>query len=101
MATANDLMHPPMSLLVKLGSIAVHAEELIGPTGHQFDKAALDQLLRDPEVTEWREAMDKMAFLPKKRTLEDVKLAAAAKARDRETERQKRDAKPRNRKRGK
>lgn len=56
-----------VSLLVKLGSIAVHAEEMMSPKGHEFDKAALDTLLEDPEVKEWLEAMDRLAFLPKKR----------------------------------
>jgi len=63
----NDPLKPSVTLLVKLGSIAVHAEELLSPTGHHFDKAALDTVLRDPETVEWLAAMDKMAFLPKKR----------------------------------
>lgn len=69
-------LQPNAQLLVKLGSIAVHAEEMISPTGHGFDKIAMQQLLNDPQVTEWMAAMDKMAMLPKKRTMEDVKLYA-------------------------
>lgn len=62
-----DPLKPPPSLLVKLGSIAVHAEEWGSVYGHAFDKVAMEQCLNDPEVREWRKAMDAMAMLPKKR----------------------------------
>lgn len=58
---------PELGLLVKLGSIAVHAEEYLSPNGHQFDGVALRQLLEDAEVKSWIKEMDKMAMLPKKR----------------------------------
>lgn len=58
---------PSVTLLVKLGSIAVHAEEMLSAKGHPFDKAALEQLLDDLEVKQWREAMDKLAMLPVRR----------------------------------
>lgn len=58
---------PALSLLVKLGSIAVHAEELLSSNGHEFDKAALDTLVSDPEVTAWLKAMGAKAYLPLKR----------------------------------
>lgn len=60
-------LSPAIPLLVKLGSIAVHVEELLSPDGHSFDRVALEELLRDPEVVAWREAMDAMALLPVKR----------------------------------
>lgn len=63
----NDTLNPPITVLIKLGSIAVHADELISPKGHEFDKIALSSLLSDPELIKWLEEMDKMAFLPKKR----------------------------------
>lgn len=63
----SDPLKPGMTLLVKLGSIAVHAEELLSPAGHDFDKNAIDLLLRDTEVIEWRKRMDDMALLPVKR----------------------------------
>lgn len=63
----SDPLQPSSSLLVKLGSIVVHAEELTSPDGHEFDVAALQGLYQDPEVKEWLEQMDKMALLPKKR----------------------------------
>ncbi len=56
-----------VTLLVKLGSIAVHTEEMMSPKGHHFDKATLDALLNDPEVREWLEAMGAQALLPVKR----------------------------------
>ena len=62
--SANDPMKPSAALLVKLGSIAVHADEALSPAGHEFDKIALEQLLRDPDVMAWREAMTKLAMLP-------------------------------------
>lgn len=67
MAEDRDPMKPSMSLLVKLGSIAVHTEELMSPDGHSFDRVALDDLLRDHEVMQWRKEMDAMALLPVKR----------------------------------
>lgn len=63
----SDPLKPSLTLLMKLGSIAVHAEEIISPGRHQFDIACTETLLSDPEIKEWIAAMDKMAFLPKKR----------------------------------
>lgn len=60
-------LSPTPTLLCKLGSIIVHVDELHSPGGHGYDKIALEQLLADPEVTEWMKAMDGMAMLPKKR----------------------------------
>lgn len=71
-----NALQPDPQLLCKLGSIIVHAEEMISPTGHGFDKIALQQLVADPAVAEWIAAMDSMAMLTKKRTMEDVKLYA-------------------------
>ena len=55
------------SLLAKLGSIAVHAEEMVSTDGHHFDRIALDQLLKDSEVREWLQLMDDLSMIPKKR----------------------------------
>lgn len=63
----SDPLKPSASLLCKLGSIIVHAEEAASPKGHHFDKIALDGLVSDPEVTEWMEAMRKMQMVPVKR----------------------------------
>jgi hypothetical protein len=62
-----DPLKPSITLLSKLGSIVVHLDEVTSPDGHAFDKAALDQLLVDPEVKAWVEAMHSLALLPKKR----------------------------------
>jgi hypothetical protein len=64
----SDPLKPSASLLVKLGSIAVHAEELMSPGGHPFDRDALVTLYGDPEVIAWRAEMDSMAMLPVKRS---------------------------------
>ena len=58
---------PSVAVLVKLGSIVVHCDELFSKDGHHFDKMALDQLVHDPEVRKWLDAMNKMALIPLKR----------------------------------
>lgn len=63
---ANPLK-PPVTLLVKLGSIAIHLQELLSSKGHHFDHIALQSLWDDPEVKEWMAQMDAMAMLPRKR----------------------------------
>lgn len=63
-----NMMQPSAALLCKLGSIAVHVEELLSPEGHSFDRAALGTLLADAEVREWLHAMDSAAMVPKKRS---------------------------------
>lgn len=60
-------LEPSASLLVKLGSIAVHVEEMLSLDGHEFDRVALGSLLRDKELRDWIEAMDDMALMPVKR----------------------------------
>lgn len=60
-------LKPALSLLVKLGSLAIHVEEFFSPGGSKFDKAAMDSVLYDNEVLTWLKAMDGMEFLPKKR----------------------------------
>lgn len=63
----SDSLNPSVALLVKLGSIAVHADEFFSPRGHSFNQAALQSLLQDAEVAAWLKEMDALAFLPKKR----------------------------------
>lgn len=62
-----ETLTPKPSLLCKLGSIVVHVEELLSPSGHPADKAALDTLLTDPEVRYWLSAMQAGGYLPVKR----------------------------------
>lgn len=61
-------LRPPVSLLVKLGSLAIHVEELLSPGGHAYDKLAMDTLLGDAELREWLKQMSDQAFLPVPRT---------------------------------
>jgi hypothetical protein len=61
-----DELKPGLSLLVKLGSIAVHVEEMLGTTGHTFDRYALKTLLDDAEVKQWIKDMG--VYMPIKRT---------------------------------
>lgn len=60
-------LSPPLSLLVCLGSIAVHIEEFLSKDGHPFDREAIKSLLSNPELRSWIKVMDEKAFLPKKR----------------------------------
>lgn len=60
-----DPTQPPLTLLSKLGSIAIHAEEMLSPKGHEFARIALEGLLKDAEVLEWLKQMK--VYLPVKR----------------------------------
>lgn len=60
-------LSPPATTLIKLGSLAAHIEELLSPSGHHADRAAIDGLLADDEVRSWLSDMNDMAFLPVKR----------------------------------
>ncbi len=62
-----DPLKPTTTLLIKLGSIIVHQDEMMSSKGHYFDKDALETVRNDPEVVDWFKAMDAMAFLPVKR----------------------------------
>jgi len=64
---SSDALNPSPALLCKLGSIAVHAEELLSPKGHAFDHTALQMLCEDDEVKQWLQQMNAMAMLPVKR----------------------------------
>ena len=64
----SEVLKPPASLLCKLGSIVVHVEEMLSDDGHEFDKAAIESLLKDYEVAEWLVGMEDLAMLPVKRT---------------------------------
>ena len=63
----DPLHNSPASLLVKLGSIAVHADEFFSPSGHIFDGDAMKALLDDAEVKTWLLEMQKMGLVPVKR----------------------------------
>lgn len=63
----NNPMQPTPALLAKIGSALVHAEELLSPNGHDYDRQAFQALMGLPEVRRWIEAMESMAMVPKKR----------------------------------
>jgi len=62
-----DPLKPSPQLLISLGSLVVHYEELTSPKGHPMDKEAIDSIRNQPNVKDWFEAMSRMAFLPVKR----------------------------------
>ena len=63
----DDPLKPTADLLVKLGSLVVHYEELTSPHGHPFDRSAIEQLRQDPQVDQWFTTMQSQGFLPRKR----------------------------------
>ena len=63
----NDPLKPTSTLLCKLASIAIHAEELISEKGHPLDIEALKALLKDAEVKGWLSDMSGLALVPVKR----------------------------------
>ena len=66
-----DFTKPSLSLLCKLGSIAVHTEEFFSLHGHTFDRDAILSLLKDEEVKSWIADMEFAAMVPKKRGKHD------------------------------
>jgi hypothetical protein len=63
-AHKTDPLQPSLALLCKLGSIAVHVEEMLSPAGHAFDRIALETVL-DEEVRTWIKNMG--VYMPRKR----------------------------------
>lgn len=63
----DNVLKPSAQLLIKLGSLIVHYQELNSPNGHIFDKSAIETLENDNEVMEWLTQMDELALVPKKR----------------------------------
>jgi hypothetical protein len=62
MTTAQN---PPLTLLCKLGSLAVHVDEALSDDSHAYDWTVIHELIGDPEVKQW--IADMGGFLPKKR----------------------------------
>jgi len=60
-------LEPSLSLIVKLGSIVVHADEATSPGAHELDVRAIRAGLADEEVSEWLDKMNALALLPVKR----------------------------------
>ena len=61
----SDPLKPSLGLLSKLGSIAVHAEEMLSAKGHAYDMGAMKGILNDPEVKKWIKDMG--VYMPVKR----------------------------------
>lgn len=49
------------ALASKLASIVVHADEMMSPMGHGYDRIALEQAISDPEVQAWIKALGPLA----------------------------------------
>ena len=60
-----DPLKPALSLLCKLASIAVHADEMTSKSGHHYDRLAFRTAFEDKEVQDWLKAMG--PFVPVKR----------------------------------
>lgn len=60
-------LEPTTTLLVKLASVVVHADELTGPGGRGVDFDVLRQCLEDDDVVEWVRAMTADGLAPVKR----------------------------------
>ena len=60
---------PSLTLLVKLGSLIVHADEAFGVDGRQLDVDVFKHAMKDQEVQAWIKEGVGMSFLPRKRKL--------------------------------
>lgn len=58
---------PSLSLLIKLGSIAVHCDEMLSDDGHDFDRLAIESILNDEEVRDFIKEGRRTQTLPLKR----------------------------------
>jgi hypothetical protein len=62
------LPRPSDTAAVTLASLAVHAEELLSPGGHEADRAAIQGCLEHPEVKAYLAELDALSLLPLKRS---------------------------------
>lgn len=60
-------LNPDVRTLAKLGSIVAHVEEFFSSGAHEFDKAAIDALVQEPDVRAWLDGMRRLALLPVRR----------------------------------
>jgi hypothetical protein len=60
-----DPLKPDLPLLMKLGSIVVHVDELLSAQGHDYDRQAIAVLLSNEDVRQWIKQMG--VYLPVKR----------------------------------
>lgn len=67
MATAiPDFLVLSPQLAAKIAAVIVHADEMLSPDGHPYDREALLQCLADPMVREWVHRCGPLA--PRKRS---------------------------------
>ncbi len=64
----NSFLSPSPKLCAALGSIVVHADELLSSDCHTFDRIALRQLLDDPDVRAWILCGRALAMVPETRS---------------------------------
>lgn len=64
----SDHLAPSTTVLCKLASIVVHADEYLSPGMHTSDELALRGLLVDTDVAEWIAAMSEDGLAPVKRS---------------------------------
>lgn len=55
---------PSPGVAVALASVAVHAREACGPSGHEFDVVAINGALTAPGVADYLAELDALALLP-------------------------------------
>lgn len=65
--TQFDPLKPSAEILAALGSLIVHYEETLSPSGRELDQYVIDQTRNRVDVKQWFNAMDKLALLPLKR----------------------------------
>ena len=63
----DEVHNPGSSLLMKLGSAIVHADEALGPVDSPLDISLFRSLLKDKEVSRWLADMTALGLLPTKR----------------------------------
>ena len=67
----NDEIHfltPSTPLLIALASLIIHYEEYL-ESNHPIDKATIDSIRNQPNVSEWMKQMKEAGFLPLKRQI--------------------------------
>lgn len=67
----------PLSLVVLLGSIAVHIDEYDSADGHELDLVAIRGLLSNPEIKSFIEIWTAKGYLPVKRSSRTKKTKRA------------------------
>jgi hypothetical protein len=70
--TPDEALNPSLSLLVKIGSIVVHADETLSVDGRELDRRVTLDLIKDEDVQKWIIAMGEL--LPHKRRDKNGKL---------------------------